>query len=127
MKFVFSKNTSFPKTTAEDESSNMEINFSIVVSVLFSLPNSTFIPCICHQTVTMQAQREIPEDMVCKDKFLIQGTVVPAETTSDEVTSSLVWIFNTVWFGTMVDFLLISIFFDLLFGNGSLLKMEVNI
>ncbi|XP_022640930.1 vesicle-associated protein 2-2 isoform X1 [Vigna radiata var. radiata] len=52
------------------------------VGVLVPKATSEFI-------VTMQAQREIPEDMVCKDKFLIQGTVVPAETTSDEVTSSL--------------------------------------
>ncbi|CAJ1976252.1 unnamed protein product [Sphenostylis stenocarpa] len=37
----------------------------------------------------MQVQREVPEDMVCKDKFLIQSSVVRAETTSDEVTSNL--------------------------------------
>ncbi|CAJ1976190.1 unnamed protein product [Sphenostylis stenocarpa] len=43
----------------------------------------------CEFIVTMQAQREVPEDMVCKDKFLIQSAVVPAETTSDEVTSNL--------------------------------------
>jgi len=35
VKFNFSRNTSFPRTTAEDESSNMKINFSIVVSVPF--------------------------------------------------------------------------------------------
>ncbi|KHN16162.1 Vesicle-associated protein 2-2 [Glycine soja] len=43
----------------------------------------------CEFIVTMQAQREAPEDMVCKDKFLIQSTKVHAETTSEDVTSSL--------------------------------------
>ncbi|XP_004495764.1 uncharacterized protein [Cicer arietinum] len=39
--------------------------------------------------VTMQAQRVAPEDLVCKDKFLIQSTLVAAEITSEDVTSSL--------------------------------------
>ncbi|KAK7391952.1 hypothetical protein VNO78_20376 [Psophocarpus tetragonolobus] len=43
----------------------------------------------CEFMVTMQAQRVAPEDMVCKDKFLIQSTMVTAETTSEDVTSSL--------------------------------------
>ncbi|XP_057424202.1 vesicle-associated protein 2-2-like [Lotus japonicus] len=43
----------------------------------------------CEFIVTMQAQRVAPEDMVCKDKFLIQSTFVPAETTSEDVTSTL--------------------------------------
>ncbi|KAH1192084.1 Vesicle-associated protein 2-2 [Glycine max] len=43
----------------------------------------------CEFIVTMQPQREAPEDMVCKDKFLIQSTKVPAETISEDVTSRL--------------------------------------
>ncbi|KAJ1387477.1 Vesicle-associated membrane-protein-associated protein [Sesbania bispinosa] len=43
----------------------------------------------CEFIVTMQAQRVAPEDMVCKDKFLVQSTLVSAETTSEDVTSSL--------------------------------------
>ncbi|KAK8634172.1 hypothetical protein V6N13_015000 [Hibiscus sabdariffa] len=39
-------------------------------------------------TVTMQAQREAPPDMICKDKFLIQSTVVPAGTTDENITSA---------------------------------------
>ena len=36
----------------------------------------------------MQAQSVAPLDMVCKDKFLIQSTVVPIETTIDDITST---------------------------------------
>ncbi|XVE90142.1 hypothetical protein DITRI_Ditri20bG0054100 [Diplodiscus trichospermus] len=43
---------------------------------------------ICAFTVTMQAQREAPPDMICKDKFLIQSTIVPAGTTDEEITSA---------------------------------------
>ncbi|CAI8603391.1 unnamed protein product [Vicia faba] len=39
--------------------------------------------------VTMQAQRVAPEDLVCKDKFLVQSTLVDAEITSEDVTASL--------------------------------------
>ncbi|XP_059652621.1 vesicle-associated protein 2-2-like isoform X2 [Cornus florida] len=42
----------------------------------------------CEFTVTMQAQRLVPPDMVCKDKFLVQTTVVPAGTTNEDITSS---------------------------------------
>lgn len=45
----------------------------------------------CINQVTMQAQRAALVDMVCKDKFLIQSTVVPVGTTNDDITSSLVW------------------------------------
>ncbi|XP_057963490.1 vesicle-associated protein 2-2-like [Malania oleifera] len=40
-------------------------------------------------TVTMQAQRIAPPDLICKDKFLIQSTVVPAETTDEDITASM--------------------------------------
>ncbi|KAL5724010.1 Vesicle-associated protein 2-1 [Ranunculus cassubicifolius] len=36
-------------------------------------------------TVTLQAQHEYPPDMQCKDKFLLQSTVVPAHTDVDEL------------------------------------------
>ncbi|XVF06551.1 hypothetical protein REPUB_Repub06bG0058900 [Reevesia pubescens] len=39
-------------------------------------------------TVTMQAQREAPPDMICRDKFLIQSTVVPSGTTDEDITSA---------------------------------------
>ncbi|KAK1257136.1 Vesicle-associated protein 2-2 [Acorus gramineus] len=40
-------------------------------------------------TVTMQAQRVAPPDMQCKDKFLVQSTVVPYGTTIDEKSSDI--------------------------------------
>lgn len=40
--------------------------------------------------VTMQAQREAPPDLVCRDKFLIQSTVVPVGTNDEDITSATV-------------------------------------
>ncbi|KAI3911909.1 hypothetical protein MKW92_039645 [Papaver armeniacum] len=39
----------------------------------------------CVITVTLQAQREYPPDMQCKDKFLLQSTKVPPNTDVDEI------------------------------------------
>ncbi|GMI79072.1 vamp/synaptobrevin-associated protein 27-2 [Hibiscus trionum] len=47
------------------------------------MPKSTY-----DFTVTMQAQREAPPDMICRDKFLIQSTVVPSGTTDEDITSA---------------------------------------
>ncbi|XP_022143184.1 vesicle-associated protein 1-1-like [Momordica charantia] len=47
-------------------------------------PNST-----CEVIVTMQVQRTAPSDMGCKDKFLIQSTVVPSWTVRENITSSM--------------------------------------
>ncbi|XP_027107530.1 vesicle-associated protein 2-2-like isoform X1 [Coffea arabica] len=43
----------------------------------------------CDFLVTMQAQKVALPDMTCKDKFLVQGTVVAEGTTDDDITSSL--------------------------------------
>ncbi|KAF9607444.1 hypothetical protein IFM89_035582 [Coptis chinensis] len=39
--------------------------------------------------VTMQAQKVAPTDMQCKDKFLIQGTLVPYGTTEEDITPDM--------------------------------------
>ncbi|XP_010538476.1 PREDICTED: vesicle-associated protein 2-1-like [Tarenaya hassleriana] len=39
----------------------------------------------CIIRVTLQAQREYPLDMQCKDKFLLQSTIVPPHTDVDEL------------------------------------------
>ncbi|KAF9591202.1 hypothetical protein IFM89_002857 [Coptis chinensis] len=41
----------------------------------------------CFITVTLQAQGEYPPDMQCKDKFLLQSTIVPPHTDVDELPS----------------------------------------
>ncbi|XP_068660593.1 vesicle-associated protein 1-2-like isoform X3 [Aristolochia californica] len=48
------------------------------------LPNAT-----CDFTVTMQAQRVVPSDMQCKDKFLIQSTVVPFGSSEEDITATI--------------------------------------
>ncbi|XVF62671.1 hypothetical protein PTKIN_Ptkin09bG0027000 [Pterospermum kingtungense] len=40
-------------------------------------------------TVTMLAQRVAPPDLMCKDKFLIQSTVVPFGTAEEDITSDM--------------------------------------
>ncbi|CAH9080477.1 unnamed protein product [Cuscuta europaea] len=47
-------------------------------------PNSTI-----NFRVTMQAQRTAPVDMQCKDKFLIQSTIVPHEKMEDKTISEM--------------------------------------
>ncbi|KAL0697472.1 hypothetical protein Bca4012_053594 [Brassica carinata] len=43
----------------------------------------------CEFSVIMQAFKEPPQDMVCKDKFLIQSTAVPEDTTDEDITASM--------------------------------------
>nr|XP_043605982.1 vesicle-associated protein 1-2-like [Erigeron canadensis]XP_043605983.1 vesicle-associated protein 1-2-like [Erigeron canadensis] len=45
-------------------------------------PNSS-----CDFTVTMQAQKVAPPDMICRDKFLVQSTFVSEGTKEEDVTS----------------------------------------
>ncbi|KAL5230236.1 hypothetical protein ABZP36_029012 [Zizania latifolia] len=48
------------------------------------LPRST-----CDVVVTMQAQREAPPDMQCKDKFLVQSVIAPSGVTVKDVTGDM--------------------------------------
>ncbi|KAL9248062.1 hypothetical protein vseg_021425 [Gypsophila vaccaria] len=48
------------------------------------LPNGTY-----EFVVIMQAPKEIPADLTCKDKFLIQNTIVPEGTGDDNITSEM--------------------------------------
>ncbi|XP_061994963.1 vesicle-associated protein 2-2-like [Rosa rugosa] len=54
-------------------------------------PNAGIIKpkATCDFTVTMQAQKVAPPDLQCKDKFLIQCTVVPFGISEEDVTSSM--------------------------------------
>ncbi|KAK9273969.1 hypothetical protein L1049_018782 [Liquidambar formosana] len=40
-------------------------------------------------SLTMQAQKEAPPDMQCKDKFLLQSVVVPDGTTTSDITPEM--------------------------------------
>ncbi|XP_043698197.1 vesicle-associated protein 2-1-like [Telopea speciosissima] len=53
----------------------------------FVRPNTGVIQALdsCIITVTLQAQREYPPDMQCKDKFLLQSTIIPSNTDVDEI------------------------------------------
>lgn len=44
----------------------------------------------------MQAQKIDPPDLTCKDKFLVQGTVVAVGTTEEDITSSMVSVLRSV-------------------------------
>ncbi|XP_051132544.1 vesicle-associated protein 1-3-like isoform X2 [Andrographis paniculata] len=47
-------------------------------------PNS-----VCSITVTMQAHKEAPPDMQCRDKFLIQSAIAPHGATNKDVTQEM--------------------------------------
>ncbi|PWA73064.1 plant VAMP (vesicle-associated membrane protein) family protein [Artemisia annua] len=44
---------------------------------------------VCNVTVTMQAQKEAPIDMQCKDKFLLQAVLAPNGTTIKDLTAEM--------------------------------------
>lgn len=48
------------------------------------LPRST-----CDVTVTMQAQKEAPSDMQCKDKFLLQSVIASPGTTTKDINPEM--------------------------------------
>ncbi|GAB4834176.1 Vesicle-associated protein 1-2 [Ancistrocladus abbreviatus] len=48
------------------------------------LPRST-----CDIIVTMQAQKEAPPDMQCKDKFLLQSVIAPAGVSAKDITTEM--------------------------------------
>lgn len=48
--------------------------------------NFSFFFC----SVTMQAQREVPPDMQCKDKFLLQCVIANPGTTAKDITPEMV-------------------------------------
>ncbi|XP_010264233.1 PREDICTED: vesicle-associated protein 1-3-like [Nelumbo nucifera] len=43
----------------------------------------------CDVTVTMQAQKEAPSDMQCKDKFLLQSVAAPHGATTKDITPEM--------------------------------------
>ncbi|KAF8020441.1 hypothetical protein BT93_G0991 [Corymbia citriodora subsp. variegata] len=60
------------------------------------LPRAT-----CGFTVTMQAPKEAPHDMQCRDKFLIQSIVAPYGATMKEITPEM---FNKEYGKTLEEF-----------------------
>ena len=38
----------------------------------------------------MQAQKELPAEMQCKDKFLLQSVIAPAGTSPKDITAEMV-------------------------------------
>ncbi|XP_074292734.1 vesicle-associated protein 2-2-like [Silene latifolia] len=48
------------------------------------------LPKATHEfVVIMQAPKEVPVDLICKDKFLIQNTIVPEGTLEENITSEM--------------------------------------
>uniref|UniRef100_A0A0A9G9E3 MSP domain-containing protein n=1 Tax=Arundo donax TaxID=35708 RepID=A0A0A9G9E3_ARUDO len=54
-------------------------------------PNSGIVPprSTSDIIVTMQAQKEAPPDMQCKDKFLVQSVIVGADTSARNITGEM--------------------------------------
>ncbi|KAK9933744.1 hypothetical protein M0R45_020920 [Rubus argutus] len=45
--------------------------------------------CYCVRKITMQAQKESPPDMLCRDKFLLQSVVAPDGSTTKDITAEM--------------------------------------
>ncbi|KAJ8900199.1 hypothetical protein K2173_024839 [Erythroxylum novogranatense] len=54
-------------------------------------PNSGIVMpgTTCSVTITMQAQREAPPDLQCKDKFLVQSVAAPNGATTKDITPEM--------------------------------------
>ncbi|KAL9659127.1 hypothetical protein QQ045_028218 [Rhodiola kirilowii] len=76
---LFNNSDQYVKTTSPKK-------YCVRPNIGISKPKST-----CDFTVTMQPQREAPPPyMQCKDKFLIQSTIIPYGTKEEDITSDLV-------------------------------------
>lgn len=64
--------------------------FTTLLTLYYLFEQSLLFFAFGVNAVTMQAQAVAPPDMVCKDKFLIQSTVVPVGTTDEDITASMV-------------------------------------
>lgn len=54
--------------------------------------------CLGFLLVTMQAQKEAPPDMQCRDKFLVQSVIVPNGTTDKDLNQEMVsWVWYEWW------------------------------
>ncbi|KAM7279830.1 hypothetical protein ACFE04_006964 [Oxalis oulophora] len=94
LKFVFELKKQSSCTVQLTNNTNQHVAFkvkttspkkySVRPNVGSVLPKST-----CQFTVTMQAQRSAPPDMVCKDKFLIQSTMVPGVVAEENITAAM--------------------------------------
>lgn len=74
---------------------------SSVIPAPISFPTSSFymgllqiiiemLDALCNFSVTMQAQKEAPPDMQCKDKFLVQSVIVAEGTLVKDITGDMV-------------------------------------
>ena len=48
------------------------------------------VTILCIGPVTMQAQKEVPSDMQCNDKFLVQSVAAPVGATLKDITPEMV-------------------------------------
>lgn len=60
------------------------------MSLIVGICDQFFNISLLAEAVTMQAQHVAPPDLQCKDKFLIQGIVVPFGTSDEDITSDMV-------------------------------------
>lgn len=60
----------------------------LLLFVLFALNAKVFK--FIHGVVTMQAQKEEPPDMQCRDKFLLQSVVTSPGTTTKDISAEMV-------------------------------------
>lgn len=60
------------------------------IALKVCLFSSLLIFRLLQVAVTMQAPKEAPPDMQCRDKFLVQSVVVPNGTTNKDINQEMV-------------------------------------
>lgn len=58
----------------------------------------------CPHSVTMQAQKESPSDMQCKDKFLLQSVITHDGATAKDINAEMVISIQMIFFFLHVNF-----------------------
>lgn len=66
-----------------------------IAMVFFSLSVLNDRLVLWNRSVTMQAQKEAPADLQCKDKFLVQSVTVSPGSTVKDITAEMVLSFPT--------------------------------
>lgn len=68
---------------------NVEIRVFYYYLLIHTVVSLDFLSCFV-PSVTMQAQKEAPMDMQCRDKFLLQSVVVKPGVTAKDITPEMV-------------------------------------
>ncbi|XP_076881134.1 vesicle-associated protein 1-2-like [Bidens hawaiensis] len=94
LKFTFELNKQITSSLHLTNNTDQHVAFKVFATNLKNysvrLPTGVVSPQFTYEIiVTMQAQKEAPHDMQCKDKFLIKSVIASPGATPKDITSEL--------------------------------------